>query len=35
MGVIDAGQHMTHSFQHGNDLGTGVKDRFDVLIVVD
>ena len=34
-GVIDEGQCMTCGFRHGDDLGTGVKDRFDVLIMVD
>ena len=33
--VIDESQRMTHSFRHGNDLGTGVEDRFNILVVVD
>ena len=34
MGVIDEGQCMTRSFRHGDDLGTGVEDGFNVLVVV-
>ena len=34
-GVVDEGQRMTRGFRHGDDLGTGVKDRLDVLVVVD
>ena len=35
MGVVDEGQHMTRSFRHGDDLGTGVEDGFNVLVMVD
>ena len=34
-GVIDEGQRMTRGFRHGDNLGTGVEDRFDELVVVD
>ena len=33
--VVNEAQGMTHNFVHGNDLGAGVKDRFNILIVVD
>ena len=32
--VVDEGQCMTRGFQHGDDLGTGIEDQFDVLVVV-
>ena len=33
--VIDEGECMTRGFRHGDDLGTGVKDGFDILVMVD
>ena len=35
MGVVDEVQCMTCGFQHGDDLGTGVEDQFNALIVAD
>ena len=34
-GVVDEGQCITHGFQHGDDLGTGAEDQFNILVVVD
>ena len=35
MRVVDEGQRMTRGFRHGDDLGTGVEDGFDILVMVD